>query len=154
VIGVALAGADGDGVADGDAAEEDAADGDAADKEADTVADGEALPEDDGRATGEDSVPDGEATGEGGVTAADDDPAAVGVPLPAEALWVVTGCAELPDDTGLHPVAASAVAARTAATAVPRHHRSRIVKPPRAALLTGDAITGFPASVTFHAKPV
>ena len=78
------------------------------------------LTEVDGRATGEDSVPDGEAAAE--EAAAEVDKAVVGVPLLAEALWVVTGGAELVAETGLHPDAASAVTARTAATAVPRHH--------------------------------
>lgn len=101
---------DGDAV-DGDAVEEDAGEGVAA-------ADGEALPGDVGSAADED-----------GATGADED-TAPRVAAGCEELDAVLDDTVLPDDVDLHPAVASAVMARTATTAVPRHHRTRIVKPP------------------------
>ena len=122
--GTVVAGIDGDAV-DGDPVDGDAGEGVAA-------ADGEALPGDDGCAADED-----------GAAGADEDTAPRVAAGCEELLDTVLADTVLDDDPGLHPAATSAVTARTARTAVPRRHRTRIVNPPRPALLTGTLPMGY-----------
>lgn len=155
MIGDAPVDADGDGVTDGDAADPDTAEGDATGDEG--VTDGETLPVDDGRVADEEPAPDGEAGADEDnacVDGAGEDGVDDGVPPPGGVACAVVGSAELLDDTGLHPAAISAITARIAAIAVPRHRRTRIVNPHRPALVAGHAINGVPAMRTFPIKQV